>query len=96
MAQRSTKVLFFQYKEVSGRNGDHEWLRMTNAFILCNLVQIVQKSHAVNREGSFKYHILGYMTCGFTRLRHMSCGNITCSYTTMRHMECGYAIPIYY
>ncbi len=37
-----------------GRNGDHEWLRMTNAFILCDLGWKVQKSHAANRECSFK------------------------------------------
>ncbi len=47
------KSSFFQYKH--GRNGDHEWLRMTNAFILCDLVWKVQKSHAVNREGSIKF-----------------------------------------
>ncbi len=35
-------------------NADHEWLRMTNAFILCDLVWKVQKSHAANREDSFK------------------------------------------
>ncbi len=50
-AQRPTKVHFFHIN--SGRNGDHEWLRMTNAFILCDLVWKVQKSHAANREGSF-------------------------------------------
>ncbi len=43
----------FQYKQESGRNGDHEWLRMTNSFILYDLVWKVEKSHAVNREGSF-------------------------------------------
>ncbi len=37
-----------------GGNGDHEWLRMTNAFILCDLVWKVQKSHAENTEGSLK------------------------------------------
>ncbi len=47
------KSSFFPYKQVSGRNGDHEWLRMTNAFILCDLLWQVQKGHAVNREGSF-------------------------------------------
>ncbi len=46
------KSSFFPYKQVSGRNGDHEWLRMTNTFILYNLWK-VQKSHAANREGSF-------------------------------------------
>ncbi len=39
---------------MSGRNGDHEWIRMINAFILCDLVWKVLKSHAANREGSFK------------------------------------------
>ncbi len=43
----------FPYKQVSGRNGDHEWNRMTNAFILCDLLWKVQKCHTVNREGSF-------------------------------------------
>ncbi len=47
------KNYLFLYKQVSGRNGDHQWLRMTNAFILCDLVWKVQKSHAANREGSF-------------------------------------------
>ncbi len=44
----------FPYKQVNGRNGDHEWLRMTNSFILCDLIWNVKKSHAPNREGSFK------------------------------------------
>ncbi len=51
------KSSFFPYKQVRGRNGDHEWLRMTNAFILCDLVWKVQKSHAVNREVSFKHFV---------------------------------------
>ncbi len=45
---------FFPYKQVSRRNGDHEWFRMTNAFILCDLLWKVQKRHAANRENSFK------------------------------------------
>ncbi len=49
---RDTQKLI--YKQICGRNGDHEWLKMTNAFILCDLVWKVQKSHRVNREGSFK------------------------------------------
>ncbi len=53
---RPTKVLFCSYKQVSGRNGDHEWLRMTIASILCDLLWKVQKCQAVNREGSFKFH----------------------------------------
>ncbi len=44
----------FPYIHVSGWNGDDKWLRMTNAFILCNLLWKVQKSHPANREGSFK------------------------------------------
>ncbi len=47
------KVNFFPNKQVSGRHGDHEWLGMTNAFILCDLVWKVQKGHAATREGSF-------------------------------------------
>ncbi len=47
------KSSFFPYKQVSGRNGDHEWFRMNNAFMLCDLVWKVQKSHAAYREGSF-------------------------------------------
>ncbi len=31
------------------------WLRMTNAFILCNLLWKVQKRLAANREGGFKH-----------------------------------------
>ncbi len=31
------KSKFFPYKQVSGRNGDHEWLRMANTFI-CDLL----------------------------------------------------------
>ncbi len=49
------KSSFFPHKQVSGRNSDHEWLRMTNAFILYDLVWKVQKSHAANREGSFNH-----------------------------------------
>ncbi len=56
-AQRPTKVHFFPCKQVNGRNGDHEWLRMINALILCNLVWKVQKSHAANREVSFNWRI---------------------------------------
>ncbi len=51
--QGCTETLF-RYKQVSGRNGDHEWLKMTNAFIICDLVWKVQKSHAAIREGNFK------------------------------------------
>ncbi len=47
------KCSSFPYKQVNGRNGDHEWLRMTNAFILCDLVWKIKKCHAENREDSF-------------------------------------------
>ncbi len=53
--QRPTKVNFFPYKQVSRRYCDHQWLRMTNTFILYDLLWNVQKCHAANREGSFKY-----------------------------------------
>ncbi len=49
----ANKSSFLPYKHVSGRNGDHEWRRMTNAFILCDLLWKVQKGHAANIEGSF-------------------------------------------
>ncbi len=42
-SQWPTKVHCFPFKQVSGRSGDHEWPRMTNAFILCDLVWKVQK-----------------------------------------------------
>ncbi len=37
------KSKYFPYKQVSGKNSDHEWFRMTNAFILCDLLWKVQK-----------------------------------------------------
>ncbi len=52
--EETHKSICFPYKQVSGINGYHEWLRMTNAFILCDLLWTGQKSHAANREGSFK------------------------------------------
>ncbi len=56
-SQRPTKVHLFQYKQVSGRNGDHERLRMINAFIVCDLVWKVQKSYAENRDSSFNMNM---------------------------------------
>ncbi len=40
------KSSFLQYKQVNVRNGNHEWLRMTNAFkwkvdVLCNIVLLI-------------------------------------------------------
>ncbi len=46
------KLVFLPYKQVIGRNGDHKWLRMINAFILCDLLWKVQKNHSANRERS--------------------------------------------
>ncbi len=64
------KSSFLQYKQVSVRNGDPEWLRTTNAFIVCDLFWKVQKGHATNREGSFNYYMtyenvthINYNTC---------------------------------
>ncbi len=52
---------FFSIWKVSGINGDHEWLRMTNAFVLYDLSWKVEKSHAAKRECSFNsrcpYHM---------------------------------------
>ncbi len=49
-------IILFPYKQIIGRHDDHQLFRMTNAFILCELLWKVQKSHAVNREGSFNVH----------------------------------------
>ncbi len=51
-SQGPTKVLFF-IKTSKWEKWWWGWLRMTNAFILCNLLWKVQKSLAVNREGRF-------------------------------------------
>ncbi len=37
-AQSPIKKSFFPYKQVSGGNGDRKWLRMSNAFILCDIL----------------------------------------------------------
>ncbi len=57
------KSSFFPYKQISGRNGDYVLLRIINAFI-CDLVRTVQKSHVVNREGSFNIECLLTSLCG--------------------------------
>ncbi len=46
------KSLFFPFKHVSERNGDHEGHRMTNTFILCNLVWKVQKDMLRTEKGA--------------------------------------------
>ncbi len=43
------KTSFIPYKQVSRRRY-HEWLRITNAFILCDLLWKVQKCYAANRD----------------------------------------------
>ncbi len=59
------KISFFPYKQVSGRNGDHEWLKLTNTFILCDLLWKVQKSHVANTEGSFNIMGIGLVKEGY-------------------------------
>ncbi len=49
------KSSFFSTKQVIRRNGDHEWHRITNDFILCDLLWKVQKSHTANREGCIQW-----------------------------------------
>ncbi len=36
--QNGKQEHLYQYKRESGRNGDYKGLRMTNAFILCDLL----------------------------------------------------------
>ncbi len=51
-SQGLTKVIFFT-KTSKWEKWWSWWLRMTNTFILCNLLWKVQKSLAANRKGSF-------------------------------------------
>ncbi len=51
------KSWLFPFKQVSRRKCDHEWLRMTNAFILYDLLWKIQKSQAANRECSFIFNV---------------------------------------
>ncbi len=51
-SRRAYRFYFF-IKQISRRNGDHDDLEFTNAFILCNLLWKVQKNLAANKEGSF-------------------------------------------
>ncbi len=48
---------FSLYKQINVRNGDHEWLRTTNAFILCDLFWKVRKDHTTKRERGFKLQV---------------------------------------
>ncbi len=70
------KFIFF----INGRNGDHEWLRMANTLILCDLVWKVQKSHAVNREGSFNI-LMPSSISGWHASDRCHCGTLSCAYT---------------
>ncbi len=54
-SQGPTKVHFFHKKTSKWEKWLSWWLRMTNAFILCNLLWKVQKGLAANREGSFNH-----------------------------------------
>ncbi len=47
------KGYFLSIKQISMRICVHEWLRMTNVFIICDLVWKVQKGYAAKRVGSF-------------------------------------------
>ncbi len=59
-SQGPTKVLFFLIKTSKWEKWWSWWLRMTNAFILCNLLWKVQKRLTVNREGSFNVCVQGW------------------------------------
>ncbi len=61
------KLIFY----ISGRKGDHEWLRMTNAFILCDLVWNVQKSHT-SVHLAF-YFVLALVLCLMTSIDYYMC-----------------------
>ncbi len=74
------KSSFCPYKQVSGRNGDHEWLRMTNAFILYDLVWKVQKGHEANREGSFKCEDIRFVPLGLPCFSRFSLEDFFFSY----------------
>ncbi len=54
-SQRPTTVHFFHINKWVGEMD--EWLRMTNALILCDLIWNVQKRHAANRDGSFNHNL---------------------------------------
>ncbi len=87
------KCSLFPYKQVNG-NGDHEWLRMTNAFILCDLLWKVQKNHVSSREGSFNmvsifmpYYVLFPRDLHILDLRWRSplCSLLLCGYYPCVH-----------
>ncbi len=52
-SRKSSQKFIFFIKTSKWEKWSSWWLRMTNAFILCNLLWKVQKSLAAKREGSF-------------------------------------------
>ncbi len=60
-----TKFIFF-IKTSKWEKWWSWWLRMTNAFILCNLLWKVQKSLSPNREGSLKHYIYSMIIINFS------------------------------
>ncbi len=70
-SQGPTKVLFFFIKTSKREKWWSWWFRMTNAFILCNLLWKVQKNLAAKRKGSFNkahyFHILVFTWTQFSR-----------------------------
>ncbi len=53
-AHRDAQTFFLFIKTIKWEKWWSWWLRITNAFILCNLLWKVQKCIAANKEGSFK------------------------------------------
>ncbi len=75
------KSSFFQCKQASGRKGDHEWLRMNSAFILCdllwkvknNIMQWTEKVALIWRRQSWILWPLGMLpvhACYLCMIRH--------------------------
>ncbi len=57
------KNSFFPYKQIRWRNGDHEWHRMTNAFILCDLVwKVKQQKENVALINNSTFHVVDLLT----------------------------------
>ncbi len=64
-AHRDPQKFFFFMKTSKWEKWWSWWLRMNNAFILCNLLWKVQKSLAVNREGSFNFPLVHWLYLAF-------------------------------
>ncbi len=96
-AQKPHNFIFFIY--TSGKNGDHEWCKMTNSFILCDLLWKVQKSHSKNREDGFNYRseitivqrfISPKLDYGNAWLVCSQCCGMYCSWTQLYPLLCNY------